>query len=92
MTNANKFKSIFGIYATELWAKSEEEFLEWLNSETKEQKKPCTICENLEKGDTLYVSSDWDGGIGFDYIRDIRFCPVCGRKLKEYGVDMGCEE
>ncbi len=39
MTNADKFKSIFGIYATELWAKSEEEFLEWLNSETEEQEK-----------------------------------------------------
>ena len=41
----------------------------------------CNICENLEDGDTLYVSSDWDGGIGFDYIRDIKYCPVCGRKL-----------
>ena len=42
----------------------------------------CNICENLEDGDTLYVSSDWDGGIGFDYIRDIKYCPVCGRKLR----------
>ena len=33
MTNADKFKSLFGIYATELWAMSEKEFLEWLNSE-----------------------------------------------------------
>ena len=41
----------------------------------------CNVCENLEKGDTLYISSDWDGGIGFDYIRDIQFCPVCGRRL-----------
>lgn len=44
----------------------------------------CDVCRNgnLEEGDTLYKSSDWDGGIGFDYIRDIRFCPICGRKLK----------
>ena len=41
----------------------------------------CCICENLEAGDTLYASSDWDGGLGFDYIRDIQYCPVCGRKL-----------
>lgn len=33
MTNADKFKGIFGIYATELWAKSEKEFLEWLNED-----------------------------------------------------------
>ena len=33
MTNADKFKSLFGLYATELWAMSEKEFLEWLNSE-----------------------------------------------------------
>ncbi len=43
----------------------------------------CCICENLEAGDTLYASSDWDGGLGFDYIRDIQYCPVCGRKLAE---------
>ena len=41
----------------------------------------CEVCANLEKGDTLYSSSDWDGGIGFDYIYDIQFCPKCGRKL-----------
>lgn len=43
--------------------------------------KPCKVCESLCSGDTLYVSSDWDGGIGFDYIRDVRYCPVCGRRL-----------
>lgn len=42
----------------------------------------CDVCRNLEDGDTLYQSSDWDGGIGFDYIRDIHYCPACGRKLK----------
>lgn len=29
--NREVFKQIFGIYATELWAKPESEFLEWLN-------------------------------------------------------------
>ncbi len=43
--------------------------------------KPCEVCDYLEDGDTLYKSSDWDGGIGFDYIRDIRYCPNCGRRL-----------
>lgn len=32
MTNADKFREIFGIYATELWAMPENEFLKWLNS------------------------------------------------------------
>ena len=41
----------------------------------------CSFCRQHECGDRLYESSDWDGGIGFDYIRDIRFCPICGREL-----------
>lgn len=31
MNNAEKFKKVFGIYATELWAMPEEDFLRWLN-------------------------------------------------------------
>ena len=46
-----------------------------------EKKESCSACGSLENGDTLYSSCDWDGGIGFDYIRDIKYCPVCGRKL-----------
>ena len=45
------------------------------------QQIPCATCESLENGDTLYSMSDWDGGIGFDYIRDIKYCPVCGKRL-----------
>ena len=41
----------------------------------------CEFCQNHEQGDTLYESSDWDGGIGFDYIRDIKYCPLCGSLL-----------
>lgn len=44
----------------------------------------CSFCRQHECGDRLYESSDWDGGIGFDYIRDIRFCPICERKLYGY--------
>ena len=45
--------------------------------------EPCDVCRwhGLEDGDKLYRSSDWDGGIGFDYIRNIHYCPVCGRRL-----------
>lgn len=41
----------------------------------------CEFCQNHEQGDTLYELSDWDGGIGFDYIRDIKYCPLCGSLL-----------
>lgn len=43
--------------------------------------KECRLCKELEPGDTLYQSSSWDGGIGFDYINDIQYCPICGAKL-----------
>lgn len=43
----------------------------------------CEFCANHEDGDTLYETSDWDGGIGFDYIRNIHYCPICGKKLKK---------
>ena len=41
----------------------------------------CALCQELEKGDTLYQSSSWDGGISFDYVRDIQYCPICGKAL-----------
>ena len=50
--------------------------------EASAQPEPCDVCENLEEGDTLYSRSELDGGIGYDYIRDIQFCPKCGRRLK----------
>lgn len=36
MKNADKFKAVFGLYATELWSMPEGEFLRWLNSESTE--------------------------------------------------------
>lgn len=36
-TNADKFRKVFGIYATELWAMPEAKFLEWLNAERSEK-------------------------------------------------------
>lgn len=43
----------------------------------------CPFCANHFKGDTIYEDSDWDGGIGFDYIRDIKYCPLCGEELRD---------
>lgn len=36
MTNADLFRATFGMYATELWAMPEQEFLDWLNTEVSE--------------------------------------------------------
>lgn len=41
----------------------------------------CTFCRGHEVGDCLYEPSEWDGGIGFDYIESIKFCPLCGKPL-----------
>ena len=68
MTNADKFKSLFGIYATELWAMSEKDFLGWLSSEIDNRSEspngwiPCTP-ETMpeEYQDVLVTLSDSDG-------------------------------
>ena len=39
MKNADKFKAVFGLYATELWAMPEEEFLKWLTMAFRKVKK-----------------------------------------------------
>lgn len=43
----------------------------------------CVFCASHNDGDTLYDIGDWDGGIEFNYIRNIHYCPLCGKKLKE---------
>lgn len=48
MTNAEKFKQLFGIYATELWAMPEEKFLEWLNAEALEKQEVNKCCETCK--------------------------------------------
>lgn len=54
MTNAERFKSIFGIYATELWAMSEPEFLEWLNVENEPtQTNDANVLNALDCVDTI---------------------------------------
>lgn len=36
MKNWDKFRAVFGMYATEVWSMPEGEFLRWLNSECTE--------------------------------------------------------
>lgn len=52
MLVADRFKQIFGVYATEIWALPESDFLNWLNSEAPELKieiREMTNSEILEK-------------------------------------------
>lgn len=66
MNNAEKFKSIFGIYATELWAMPEEKFLEWLNAEalgkqereTQEKPFPFVVGQLAE----MFFDGKWEKG------------------------------
>lgn len=39
MVNAEIFKQTFGIYATELWAMNEKDFLSWLNGKAEGAKR-----------------------------------------------------
>ena len=54
-----------------------------LGAATNAAKEPCSICKNLYSGKTLYSNSDWKNGIRFEFIYNIKFCPVCGRELKK---------
>lgn len=53
MTNADRFHQIFGLFATEVWAFPEKEFLNWLNSEPPELTvRALTRCEKCMRYDT----------------------------------------
>ena len=47
-------------------------------------KRRCDFCQIHEPGDTLYDRTSWDGGIGYNYINNIQYCPICGKKLKTW--------
>ena len=59
--------------------------LESDNMENNENKVECPLCRRygIEKGDTLYQVGYPDTGIDFYAIRDIQYCPLCGKELKE---------
>ena len=49
MTNAEVFKKQFGLYATELWAMNEQDFLHWLNARSEPTIPLWPLCEWLAK-------------------------------------------
>lgn len=50
-----------------------------------EKEKQCPLCHKygIKKGDSLYQVSYPYTGIDFFEIRNIQFCPLCGKELKE---------
>lgn len=50
-----------------------------------EEVNTCELCKRygIEKGDSLYQVGYPDTGIDFYEIRNIQFCPLCGKELKE---------
>lgn len=47
-------------------------------------KDRCRECDELEYGDNLYLYGEDDVGIVFSKISNIKFCPMCGKKLLTY--------
>ena len=93
MTNAVKFKKLFGLYATELWAKPEKEFLKWLNSEAEpEREKGKWIFYDTESDihddiqcpfckTRFMVDAERIFDIGFT-VDDLLYCPHCGNPVE----------
>lgn len=64
MTNGEKFKALFGLYATELWAKPEKEFLEWINADVSDINVNTTDCVSRVAAidAAIDAADEWDGG------------------------------
>lgn len=73
--NYELFKKIFGLYATELWAKPEKEFLEWLNAKAEKEVK------------TMQVELEADGYADGELVYDYGKCPECGWEFEEGDKD-----
>ena len=87
MTNAEKFKQIFGLYATELWAKPESEFLKWLQNEYKNMPQSRLYntfdspmweftCRKCGKAYLKETATHYDEALNIHYWTSI--CPECG--------------
>lgn len=61
MNNAEKFKQMFGFYATEMWAKSEQEFLDWINAEYVQENSWIPCSERLPEEYAQYLVCYEDG-------------------------------
>ena len=58
MNNAEKFKQMFGFYATEMWAKSEQKFLDWINAEYVQQENSWIPCSERLPDEDLWIDGN----------------------------------
>ena len=72
---------------SEMRERRERKIQTMTDEERKEYWKNRCICESndFEQGDTLYYHTSWDGGVEYNYIRNIKYCPVCGKELPNNG-------
>jgi hypothetical protein len=89
MTNADKFKRIFGTYATEIWTKPEKEFVDWLNEDVPEadvvKRKVGKWIKQYDENCWWYECSECgDYPLKTAYGHDMlsSWCPWCGAKME----------
>ena len=90
MTNAQKFQETFGIYATEMWAMPEHDFLKWLNADTPQTEETCERCVYVRGSQWCQgcngTPKRWDGEKIVDTPQ-----PDC-KSCKQYGaVSVSCD-
>ena len=90
MTNADKFKTVFGMYSEEFWAKPEGDMLNWINSEYQEPKFKVDV-RLVKYGRWVELYDDitfcrcseceklTDWNIIFDH--NYKYCPNCRAKM-----------
>jgi len=100
MTNAEKFRNVFGLYATEVWSMSEKEFLAWLNR--KAQSNQMTGRWIVEEEDYIKQTRCSECGVNAPFVlvaddhygnnvhgesRKTKFCPNCGARMEDVESD-----
>lgn len=91
MTNADKFKHLFGIYATELWVMPESDFLEWLNADaqdmpTGKRKTGYWILHSEQEKNIFGVKqiecSECGDKCLVQFVEKEKYCRNCGAKME----------
>lgn len=80
MTNAAKFNEVFRLFASEIWAMTESDFLLWLNGEYNGQERKTGKWIKDIYGNV--VCSECRANRRDNRIGHIAFCNSCGSKME----------